>query len=71
MEVGQELTNTQPINYSVNKIEPFTDTLDDHLKNKPFLSYDDSSSFWPPTLVEADSTDSSFFFCWKRYPYNT
>ena len=53
-------TDTSPINPSVNKLELFTDTLDYHHKNKPFLSYDDSS-FQPPTLVEADSTDSSVF----------
>ena len=53
MEVDRELTDT------INKLELFTDTLDSHLKNKPFLNYDDDSSCQPPTLVEADSTDSS------------
>jgi hypothetical protein len=58
MEVDQELTNTQPIKSSVNEIEPFTDY---HLKNKPFLSFDADSFIQPPTLVEADSTNSSIF----------
>jgi hypothetical protein len=61
MEVDQELTDTQSINSSVNKLELFTDTLDSHLKSKPLLSYDDDSSCQPPTLVEADSTNSSVF----------
>ena len=61
MEGDQELIDTQPIKYSVNKVDPFTDTLDFYLKNKPVLSYDDDSSFQPPTLVEADSTNSLVF----------
>jgi hypothetical protein len=47
VEVDQELNATQPLNSSVNKFEAFTDTPDYHLKNKPFLSYDDGSSFQP------------------------
>jgi hypothetical protein len=38
MEVNQQLTDTQPIKSSVNKLELFTGTLDSHLKNKRFLN---------------------------------
>jgi hypothetical protein len=61
MEVNQELTDVQPINFSVNKLEYFTDAIDYHFKNRTFLNYDDESSCQPPSLVEADSTDSLVF----------
>ena len=56
------LTDVQPINFSVNKLNQFTDTIDYHFKNRTFLNYDDDSSCLPPGLAEADSTDSSVFF---------
>jgi hypothetical protein len=61
MEVGLELTDAQPINFSVNKLDQFTDTIDYHFKKRTFLKYDDDSSCQPPGLVEADSINSSIF----------
>ena len=61
MGIDQELMDVQSISFNVNKQEHVTDDFDYHLKNRPFLNYDDDSSCQPPTLVETDSTDSSFF----------
>ena len=61
MEVNQELTDVQPIKFSVNILEYFTDTIHYHFKNRTFLNYDDDSLCQPPSLVDADSTYSLVF----------
>jgi len=61
MGIDQVLIDAQPINFKVIKLECITDVSDYHFKNRTFLKYDDDSSCQPPTLVETDSTDSSFF----------
>jgi hypothetical protein len=60
-QVDRELTDVQPINFTVNKLDQFTDTIDYHFKNRTHFNYDDDSSCQPPGLVEADSTLSFAF----------
>jgi hypothetical protein len=61
MVVDLELTDVQPINFSVNNQDHVTDAIDFHFKNRTFLNIMMILFFQPLGFVEADTTDSYVF----------
>jgi hypothetical protein len=54
--IDQEFTESDPLEYSVNKVKSLLDTIDICFKKRAFSEYDDDSLSLLPSLEEVDSS---------------